>query len=72
MIYCSHSLHTAPAVVQRKLPRQRTTHVSCKIEDVVAAFDNLLAVLIDSQVYKMELITKDFLLQGKIQKLRSC
>jgi hypothetical protein len=50
----------------------RTAHVSCKIENMVAVFNNFLAVLIDSQVYKMELITEDFLLRGRFLKVTSC
>ncbi len=43
--------------------KEHTSHVSCKVEDVVAAFHNLLAVVVDAKIHQVELITKDLLLR---------
>lgn len=41
---------------------QLTTHISCKVEDVVASLHNLLAVLVNPEINQMELITEHLLL----------
>jgi hypothetical protein len=54
---------TAYAMHVPGMPLQPTAHVSCEVEDVLAALDNLLAVVVDAQVHQMELIAEDLLLR---------
>ena len=46
----------------------RTAHVSGEVEDVLAALDNLLAVVVDAQVHQVELIAEGLLLQTSIRR----
>ena len=41
----------------------RTAHVSSEVEDVLAALDNLLAVVVYTEVHQVEFITEHLLLQ---------
>ena len=45
--------------------RQPTSHVSCKVEDVVAAFHNLLAVVVDAEIHQVKLITECLFLRRR-------
>ena len=67
-IHVIKRVHSKPTVVQSS-DVQLTTHISCKVEDVVASLDNLLAILIDPQIHQMKLITEHLLLQEP-RKLR--
>lgn len=45
------------------LDEAHSTHIGSKIEDVITAFDDRLAVIVQSQIYKVELMAEHILLR---------
>ena len=63
------SCHTATQAPEKACwAQQRTAHVSGEVEDVLAALDNLLAVVVDPEVHQMELIAERLLLQNSTRR----